>query len=155
MRGDAGFKKRLKVGLKYERKVCEFLNENGIECTCPTVGENHTEKDIDILLKDGRVIEVKSRRGTCRYTCPEDFPFETVFCDTEGGYAAKEIKPAYYVFISQINDAIVWVDGDTRDQWHREKIYDRVLGYSTWTLCAPKELLRSVDELLEELKDGN
>lgn len=153
MMGDAVFKRRLEECRCYEQMVCDFLRDNGIGCCSPETKENHTQLDIDVLLDDGRVIEVKSRKSTCVFTCPQDFPFPDIFVDTRQGWEEKKIKPFAYVFVSQDTGAMVWIPGDTRDQWVERKVMDRWLGYETWTLCADKGLIRPIGELVEILKE--
>jgi hypothetical protein len=153
MKGDAAVKRRLKVGKKYERIVLEYLQEHGVACSSPEVTENFTERDVDILLDDGRVIEVKSRSKTCPFTCPEDFRFPTIFVDTQQGYLLKDVKPAFYVIISQVDGSMVWIDGKTHPEWAIEQVYDSQLGYKTWTYVADKGLLRHIDDLIAELTE--
>lgn len=151
---EEAFQKRLKEGRRFEAKVAKFLRKNGIKCSCPTVRKDHTKREIDILLEDGRVIEVKSRKSTCKFTSIDDWPFPDVFVDTEQGWERKEIKPVAYIIISQDTGSMLWIDGSTRDQWITKKVFDRYLGYDSYTLCSPKELLRRIDELVDFLSQN-
>lgn len=142
------FEKRLAEGKRYEAKVAKYLRKNGIKCSCPGIRKNHTAREIDILLEDGRVIEVKSRKSTCKFTGVDDWPFPNCFVDTKDGWEKKDHKPEVYIFISQDTGAMVWIDGTTRDEWWAEQIFDRYLGYKTWTLMVDKKLLRPIEELI-------
>jgi len=155
MCSNAGFQARLEEGKRYESYVCEYLKDHGIDAVCPedtsqTIQE-FTRTNQDVLLGDGKVLEVKSRRSTCVFTGPEDFPYDTVFVDTTRGWERKDVKPFAYVIVSQDTGAMVWIDGSTRDQWGEEKIYDKYLGYPSRTLTADKGLLKPIDELVEIL----
>lgn len=146
------FETRLNEGKRYEQVVADELRRCGVECSTPKVTENHTKTDVDILTESGRVLEVKSRRSTCVFTTPEDFPFSDVFVDTTQGWEAKEVKPYAYVIICQDTGAILWIDGKTRHLWEERKVHDRYLGYETKTLCAPKALLKPFPSLVKKLK---
>jgi hypothetical protein len=151
------------VGKKYEHVVAKRLNDAGVnaivpdrEATFDKERSHYTRFNTDIIINPDsptghKILEVKSRRSTCPFTCADDFPFPDVFVDTESGWRDKEEKPDYYAIVSQDTEAIVAVDGKTRDEWKTRKVFDRDLGYMTKTLCAPKALLHDFDWLAEEL----
>jgi hypothetical protein len=151
---------RVKEGLHHQKMVADFLSRRGVECECPEVdyGDNidkWTRKDIDIRVKGGKIIEVKSRSSTCVFTNPGDFPFDDVFVDTVAGWERKEQKPYAYVFVSQDTGAMLWVPGDTRDDWIKKHVYDSFLKYKTWTFCADRAFLRDIEELVKDLQDSD
>lgn len=151
------------VGKKYEHVVAEKLKDAGVnaavqdrEATFDKKRSHYTRFNTDIIINPDspvgrKIVEVKSRRGTCPFTCAADFPFGDVFVDTEAGWRDKEEKPDYYAIISQDTEAVVAVDGTTRDEWKTRKVFDKDLGYMTKTLCAPKDLLHDFDWLVGEL----
>lgn len=157
------FRNRLEAGKKFEGMVVDRLVELGI----PTdqiewnetdekllkkwKKEDFTKYDVDIVACD-KIIEVKSRQSTCKFTCIDDFPFPDIFVDTEGGWQKKLKKPDYYVIVSQDTGGMLVIPGNTRDQWKTKKIYDKLSGFKTKTMIADKELAKSFEWMAEEIQ---
>ena len=156
------FQNRAVVGKEWEHKVAQALRDRGIdavvvseEATFDKPREHYTKNDVDILVNPDSdrptVIEVKSRRDTCTFTGPADFPFPTVFVDTLQGWQGKATKPDYYLFVSQNTGCILALPTTDRRRWKVKKIFDRGYGYPTKTIIAPAEELKSLDWLVERL----
>jgi len=95
-------------------------------------------------------VEIKER--SISFTCPEDYPYDTVFVDDLNGLAKERLKHFAYVFVSQPTGQWVWISAlDRDDTWTEKDVFDRVRGYSVPTLVAPKSHLRSADELIQLL----
>lgn len=98
----------------------------------------------------GLVCEWKSRDYL--FTCPEDFPFETVFIDTVNSIDLKEKMPDYYIFICQKNLAITAINvNETREWWRVEWAHDRVRGYGDRFYTCPRKLLLDEKTLISRL----
>lgn len=156
---DEDFKERLTAGKIWEHKIAQILIDNGIDAVVPTDleikddrdKEEFARKDKDIVVGD-KVIEVKSRADTCIFTGPDDFPFSDIFLETESGWNKKEVKPDYYVIVSQQTGGVIVVPGFTRHEWNCRRVYDKRCGFASPTLVAPKKLARDMDYLIEELR---
>jgi hypothetical protein len=95
-------------------------------------------------------LEIKER--SISFTCPEDYPYDTVFVDDLNGLAKERLKHFAYVFMSQPTGKWVWILALDRDEtWTEQDVFDRGRGYSVPTLVAPKSHLRSADELIQLL----
>ena len=161
---DEKFQERLAGGKKYERIVVKKLIEAGISVDSiewdggsqvdARRDKGHFAKHDKDIVVNGVVLEVKSRRDTCVFTGPEDFPFPDIFIDTEGGWEAKVKKPKYYVVISQNTGGALVIPGDTREEWTVRKVWDKDCGFATRTLVAPAILAKSFDWMVEELRES-
>ena len=95
-------------------------------------------------------LEIKER--SIFFTCPEDYPYDTVFVDDLNGLAKERLKHFAYVFMSQPTGKWVWISAlDRDDSWTEQDVFDRGRGYSVPTLVAPKSHLRAADELIQLL----
>ena len=155
------FKRRYEEGRLREAMIHEKLIEVGLpsvlsEYTPPEVGANvvdFTKHAKDIVVGGEIIIEVKSRGGTCaNFTGPEDFPWDTAMVDTVYGWRMKAEKPHYYVFVAQGTGGIAVVDGSTHEEWLEGIFYDRVERKRNRTYVVNKNLLKSWDWLVEELR---
>lgn len=107
-------------------------------------------------------LEIKER--SFAFTCPEDFPYPTVYVDDLRGMSMERYRHMAYVQISKPTGKWVWVCTLDRDEtWREEVTFDRGRGHEVPVLAAPKAHLRPASELLEliyphnflELVDGD
>ena len=95
-------------------------------------------------------LEIKER--SISFTCPEDYPYDTVFVDDMHGMAKERLKHFAYVFKSKPTGKWVWISALDRDEsWTEVDVWDRGRSHNMRTLVAPKSHLRSAEELLELL----
>jgi hypothetical protein len=98
--------------------------------------------DAAVLLS----VEIKER--SLKFTCPEDFPYPTVFVDDTRGLGREFIHPFAYVFLSSVTGKWVWITPlDRDDSWEEKTVKDNTRGHDMGMLVAPKEHLRHADEL--------
>lgn len=95
-------------------------------------------------------VEIKERNLT--FTCPEDFPYDTVFVDDLRGLGREVIRPFAYVFLSRATGQWVWITPLDKDEsWTEQVVRDTTRGHSMGMLCAPKSHLRPAQQLLDYL----
>ncbi|NDF13564.1 MAG: hypothetical protein EB060_12220, partial [Proteobacteria bacterium] len=108
-------------------------NKNTDHCGTP---------DAAILMS----VEIKER--SLKFTCPEDFPYPTVFVDDLRGLGREFIHPFAYVFLSSVTGKWVWITTlDRDDTWLEQVVQDSTRGHAMGMLVAPKEHLRPANEL--------
>ncbi|NBW20213.1 MAG: hypothetical protein EBR82_70815, partial [Caulobacteraceae bacterium] len=91
-------------------------------------------------------VEIKER--SLKFTCPEDFPYPTVFVDDLRGLGREFIHPFAYVFLSSVTGKWVWITPLDRDaSWEEKVVKDNTRGHDMGMLVAPKGHLRHADEL--------
>jgi hypothetical protein len=95
-------------------------------------------------------LEIKER--SISFTCPEDYPYDTVFVDDLNGMAKERLRHFAYVFKSKPTGKWVWISAlDRDDSWTEQNVFDRGRNHNVPTLVAPKSHLRSAEELLQLL----
>jgi hypothetical protein len=106
-------------------------------------------------------IEIKER--SLSFTCPEDYPYDTVFVDDLRGLGRETLKNFAYVFLSKPTGQWVWLTVLDRDEsWTEESVFDRGRMHEVPTLVCPKRFLRPAKSLMDliyphhllELVDG-
>ena len=113
---------------------------------------NHPRVQFTTGIVNGKVIEVKSRGGTCSsFTCPEDFPYQTAIVDTVYGFENKDRKPDYYVIVGQDSLGTAVVDCSDRDKWSQTKFYDRYEGKSNMSYTVRREDMKPFEWLVDKL----
>ena len=128
------FQQELAKGKKWEAIVAQELEAAGFNVTIPNCELDSIECDaerrkaaansVDMYV-DGRIIEVKSRNY--RFTCADDFPFETIAVDTKDGFDRKADKPVVYICVSQHTGDMIALDVEkTREHWVVSKRFDTV-----------------------------
>jgi hypothetical protein len=157
---DALFFKELREGYEWQKLVASYFKENGLDVQMPELtvrdsfekaGEYIDTKD---LIVNGHVIEVKSRRET--FTTPKSFPYGTIFVDTVMGYDSKVTKPLAYVMVSRETKAMLCLPSYNKpDYWTQETRFDRVRKINETFYMAPKTKLRSLDELVKQIKENS
>jgi hypothetical protein len=117
--------------------VIKGHNKNKDHCETP---------DAVVLLS----LEIKER--SISFTCPEDYPYETVFVDDMHGLAKETLKHFAYIYKSKPTGKWVWITPlDRDDQWTEQVVFDRGRKHDVPMLVAPKSCLRSADELTKLL----
>ncbi len=91
-------------------------------------------------------VEIKER--SLKFTCPDDFPYDTVFVDDTRGLGREFISPFAYVFLSSVTGKWVWITPMDRDEtWEEKIVTDNTRGHDMGMLVAPKKHLRPAEEL--------
>lgn len=108
---------------------------------------DHVESpDAAILL----AVEIKQR--SLEFTCPEDYPYDTVFVDDMRGLGRERLKNFAYVYVSKPTGQWVWLTPLDRDErWTEEVVFDRGRGHEVPTLVCPKACLRPAQTLIDYL----
>lgn len=158
---DELFGKELAIGRKWEGVVADRLNSLGFSVVVPECNLNSIEckterraaaVDAVDLYVNGLIIEVKSR--AYKFTCADDFPYDTIAIDTKSGFDAKTDKPAVYICISQITGDWTALDVEkTREHWVVSKRFDRKRGIPVVSYDCHKRHWGDVEETLLGLKD--
>lgn len=95
-------------------------------------------------------IEIKER--SLSFTCPDDYPYDTVFVDDMRGLGREHISHLAYVYLSKPTGQWVWLTPLDRDEnWQERTTFDRGRGHSVPVLVAPKAHLRPASSLIELL----
>jgi hypothetical protein len=95
-------------------------------------------------------LEIKERSLT--FTCPDDYPYETVFVDDMRGLGKETMKHLAYVYISRPTGQWVWLTMlDRDDSWVEKTVWDSGRSHEVPTLVAPKRFLRPAQTLIDHL----
>ena len=91
-------------------------------------------------------LEIKERNLT--FTCPNDYPYDTVFVDDLRGMGKENYLNLFYVYMSKPTGQWVWLTMLDRDErWKEEVTHDRGRGHDVPVLVAPKACLRPAEQL--------
>lgn len=91
-------------------------------------------------------IEIKER--DLRFTCPADYPYDTVYVDDMLGLSRDAHRPMVYVFLSKATGRWVWLTIlDQDDSWKVRETRDGTRGHPMKVLEAPKRFLRPANTL--------
>jgi len=149
-----------KQGHYYNELVGEYLAVHGIANTVPALEiakdkadrARFTALEKDVVLMDGRVIEVKGVSPEFDWEPSSYTVRNTIIVDTESGYHGKVVKPIAYVFVSKVTEAMLVIDTKTFGQWEVKELPDRSRGIKRERfLIASTGLLRPMDKLIEHL----
>lgn len=115
--------------------------------------QKHCKKNDHCGTPDAAVlVSVEIKERNLKFTCPEDFPYPTVFVDDTRGLGREFIRPLAYVFLSQVTGKWVWITTLDRDAtWKEETVRDGTRGHDMGMLVAPREHLRPAEELEQYL----
>lgn len=95
-------------------------------------------------------IEIKER--SLSFTCPGDYPYDTVFVDDMRGLGKERLRNFAYVYVSKPTGQWVWLTPLDRDErWTEEVISDRGRGHEVPMLVCPKACLRPAQTLIDYL----
>lgn len=149
------FRSALSNGHRAERAWVEDLRSagrsvaNGVKSV--NAGHNKNKDHCDnpdavVMLS----LEIKER--SLEFTCPEDYPYDTVFVDDLHGLERETLRHFAYVYKSKPTGQWVWLSIlDRDDTWTHEVVWDRGRGHEVPMLCAPKSHLRPASELVQLL----
>lgn len=154
---DALFTQECRKGHKWEKYVAAFLKLQGLEVELKeqTIREHVRDapqyKPSSDLLCEGVLMEIKSR-GIIFHT-PGDFPYETIFVDTENGWVAKNPRPKAIICISQKTGAMMWLPSSTESQWKKTTRTDHVREIEDTFYEAERKLWKPIHILCQTLKE--
>jgi len=149
-------------GHTYNEYVANILRSFDIDCSVPKLEIAKTKKDIsrmtvnekDIVLGDGRCLEVKSRNLVFEDD-PTSFPYSDLLVDTVSGYNAKAIKPLAYIFVSQKTKRMFALPTYTQSSWKVQRKFDQHRKHEDKFYLATVDLCRPFSALISYLKNGN
>ena len=149
-----------KQGHYYNELVGEYLAVHGIANTVPALElakdkadrARFTALEKDVVLLDGRVLEVKGVSPEFGWEPSSYTVRDTIIVDTESGYHGKEVKPIAYVFVSKVTEAMLVISTKTFGQWEVKELPDKQRGLQRERfLVASTSLLRPMEKLIEHL----
>ena len=109
--------------------------------------KDHVESPDAVALLS---VEIKER--SMAFTCPEDYPYDTVFVDDLRGLGRENLHHFAYVYVSRQTGKWVWLTPlDRDDSWTEEVAFDRGRGHEVPILVAPKSHLRPAESLIHLL----
>lgn len=149
-------------GHTYNEYVASLLESEGISCNVPELEIAESRDDIsrftlnekDIILNDGRVLEIKSRNLNFTED-PQSFPFNDILVDTVSGYDAKKIKPLAYVFVSQKTGKVFALPTYSKDAWKVQRKFDNERKHYDSFYVADIDLCRPFAALIHHLKESS
>lgn len=154
---DELFRRECAAGHAWERHAGHFFLLHGFETHLGKqtirdhVSQAHRYAAQLDLTCEGVRFEVKSRNVV--FHTPDDFPFETIFVDTVGGWDQKPVKPNILLCISRETGAIIWLPtAATKDRWAIVAKHDNVRSIDERFYEAPKRLWRKSEELVDVLR---
>lgn len=150
----AYFLEQLKIGDEWAEYVAARIRHAGkhAEATPTQVAQSaeevqeFTENEKDILLDQGRTLEVKSR--SVSFTGIHDYPYETVFVDTVEGWLQKRSDPVAVAVVSQVTGGVVMIPCKTEGLWGRRTVFDGKRGFEITVFECGRGLLRSFEEFV-------
>lgn len=152
------FAEELEKGHFWERQVGRFLSsrdlqvEGGEQSFRGSIEEAPEYASIIDLTVEDIPIEVKSRE--LKFHTPGDFPYDTAIVDTVSGWEAKEVTPKYVICVSQLTNAMMFLDvDDTRPSWVEEGKEDEKRGILDLFYLCPTELWQPVEVLVSRLRE--
>ncbi len=157
VKSDEQFRADFEAGRMWETRVCRVLNERGIPARLTPKTYRRTYRDRgahrdagDIVLGDGRVLDVKSKR--VRFTRdPDSWPAgEELWLGQPHHWDAADPRPLAFVLVSQLTGAMLVVPGYTARSWTRAERSWRP-GTRQPTLIAPTSTLIPFDRLVRHL----
>ncbi len=154
------FHRELEAGHSWAQKVTDYLNAQGVDCTCTPISYAKTQAEIEVFTKKDKDITFNSMDGNLEvkslrteFTSPSDWPWATAIVDTASGWRQKEEKPMAVILVSKITGAMIAVPVSTEGEWKIEKRFDSLRKFEDNFLMVAKTHLRTIDELVVWLKD--
>jgi hypothetical protein len=130
-KNDALFEEQLKRGHKWQCHVAGLVSDMGYDVDVPeysmraSIADAHEYADEHDLLVNGHVVEVKSRNLS--FAGPHDYPYPTLFIDTQRGFDAKRRTPVAVLCVSQKTGQVCALDvAKTRSEWTVCRVWDSV-----------------------------
>lgn len=149
------FQSALRSGQAAERKWVETCRQTGrcvahgkkLVITSHNKVKDHVESPDAVALLS---VEIKER--SMSFTCPADYPYDTVFVDDLRGLGRESLNHFAYIYVSRPTGKWVWLTPLDRDEsWTEEVTFDRGRGHEVPVLVAPKGHLRSAESLIQLL----
>lgn len=146
------FASSLQTGQAAERKWVDNLRAEG-RCVAhgkKLVIKNHNKNKDHVETPDAvALLSVEVKERSLSFTCPEDYPYDTVFVDDLRGLGRESLTHFAYVYISKPTGLWVWLTPLDRDKtWTEEVVRDRGRQHDVPVLVAPKSHLRPASELM-------
>lgn len=145
------FKTALRSGQDAERRwVAERRGEGLSVAHGKKIVVRHHNKQTDHVESPDAVVlmSVEIKERSLSFTCPDDYPYDTVFVDDLRGLGREKLNHLAYVYLSKPTGQWVWLTPlDRDDTWTEEVVYDRGRRHEVPTLVAPKKFLRSAESL--------
>lgn len=147
------FQSALNAGQDAERRWVESLRQMGrsvahgkkLLIRKHNKVKDHVETPDACLLFS---VEIKER--SLSFTCPEDYPYHTVFVDDCRGLSREGYRHFAYVYLSKPTGKWVWLSALDRDAtWSETTTFDRGRGHEVPVLVAPKSHLRPAEQLID------
>lgn len=149
------FQSALKNGQAAERKWVTDRRKDGrsVAHGKKLVIKNHCKVKDHVESPDAvAMLSVEIKERSLSFTCPEDYPYDTVFVDDCRGLGRENLAHFAYVYVSKPTGKWVWLTPLDRDKtWTEEVTFDRGRGHEVPVLVAPKAHLRSAASLIELL----
>lgn len=146
------FRSALTGGQNAERAWVDLLRSDGksVAHGKKLVIKGHNKNKDHIANPDAvALLSVEIKERSLSFTCPEDYPYDTVFVDDCRGLDREKLSHFAYVYISKPTGAFVWLTPLDRDEsWTKEVTFDRGRQHEFPVLVAPKSHLRSAESLL-------
>lgn len=144
------------IGQKYAELVAARLRCHNIDAIAsqfnfdPERDPADFADEQDVLLGDGRCLEVKSRR--LAFDCePSTFPYKTALVDTAAGWRKKINKPVGVCVVSQHTDQMLFIPAETEPQWGTKKGWDRVRSIHENWLTVDRDLMVTFNQMLNHI----
>jgi hypothetical protein len=147
------FQSALKGGQDAERKWVDNLRHLGRSAAHgkKLLIKNHSKVKDHVETPDACLlfsVEIKERDLT--FTCPADFPYDTVFVDDCRGLARESFLHIAYIYVSRATGQWVWLSPLDRDEsWTETTTFDRGRQHEVPVLVAPKSHLRPARQLID------
>jgi len=146
------FRSALTGGQNAERAWVDLLRSDGksVAHGKKLVIKGHNKNKDHVSNPDAvALLSVEIKERSLSFTCPEDYPYDTVFVDDCRGLGREKLSHFAYVYISKPTGAFVWLTPLDRDEtWTEEVTFDRGRQHEVPVLVAPKSHLRSAESLI-------
>jgi hypothetical protein len=155
------FSKRLAVGHRYALNVGAALLATGhavtvtpstLRASRENIEAYRDELDVLVTRPDGKQFIVESKSRNVEFgNDPASYPYDTAFVDTVRSWTQKTRQRGAVVLTSQRTKAMLVVPVSSQPKWLQETKYDRARGLTDTWYMAPREELRTMDELVSWL----
>ena len=149
------FRSALHRGQQAERDWVDSMRSLGLSAAHgrKLVISRHNKNTDHVESPDAAIlmaVEIKER--SLSFTCPEDYPYDTVFVDDMRGLGRERLRNFAYVYLSRPTGQWVWLTPLDRDErWTEEVVFDRGRGHEVPTLVCPRDCLRPAQTLIDYL----
>lgn len=145
------FQTALRDGQNAERNWVDSLRHLGLSVAHgkKLVVKHHDPRTDHVESPDALgLFSVEIKERSLAFTCPADYPYDTVFVDDCRGLSREPFRNLIYVYVSRPTGKWVWLTIlDRDDTWSEQVTHDRARGHDVPVLVAPKAHLRPAKEL--------